>query len=50
MTRLLYGIEDYLEETAEIGRHPHWIRHILGSLARTAGEAAALMTRFREGY
>ncbi|MEI9900486.1 MAG: hypothetical protein WDN31_10590 [Hyphomicrobium sp.] len=45
MTRLLYEIEDYLEDAAEAERLPHWLRHLLDAVGRTIGETADIVAR-----
>ena len=43
MTRLLYDIEDYLEDAAQAARLPRWMRRIVRSIGRTAGETADII-------
>jgi hypothetical protein len=43
MTRLLYGIEDYLEDLSRDARIPGWMRHLVRSLSRTIGETGDLL-------
>ncbi len=50
MTRLLYDIEDYLEDAAHTGRVPGWIRRIMRSIGRTVGETGDLIARGRAGF
>ncbi|HET6321334.1 MAG TPA: hypothetical protein VFF87_04705 [Hyphomicrobium sp.] len=45
MTRLLYDIEDYLDDAAEAGGLPRWMRRLVRSLGRTVGEAGDLIVR-----
>ncbi len=45
MTRLLYDIEDYLDDAAETGGLPRWMRRLVRSLGRTAGETGDLIAR-----
>jgi len=47
MTRLLYGIEDYLDDTAETGRLPRWMRRFVRSIGRTVGETGDLIAWHR---
>jgi hypothetical protein len=50
MTRLLYDIEDYLEDAAQVAPLPGWMRRVARSISRTAGEAADLLFRRRAGF
>ena len=50
MTRLLYDIEDYLEDAAHTGRVPGWMRRIVRSIGRTVGETGDLIFRRRAGF
>ena len=50
MTRLLYGIEDYLEDASQAERLPHWIRRIVLSIGRTVGEAGDIVFRRHAGF
>jgi hypothetical protein len=50
MTRLLYDIEDYLEDAAQAAPLPGWMRRIALSISRTAGETADLLFRRRAGF
>lgn len=50
MSKLLYDIEDYLEDAAQAGRFPGWLRRILRSLSQTVGEAGALIASHRAEY
>ena len=43
MTRLLYDIEDYLEDAAHTERVPGWMRRIMRSIGRTVGETGDLI-------
>jgi hypothetical protein len=43
MTRLLYGIEDYLEDLSHDARIPAWMRRLVRSLSRTIGETGDLL-------
>lgn len=43
MHRLLYSIEDYLEDRAQGARMPWWLRRLMQSAARTVGEAGDLV-------
>ena len=43
MQRMLYSIEDYLEDRAFESEVPWWIARLLRSLARTIGEAGDLV-------
>ena len=45
MTRLLYDIEDYLEDAAQAAPLPRWMRRIVYSISLTAGETADLLFR-----
>jgi len=47
MTRLLYEIEDYLDDAADAGALPRWMRRLVRSLGRTVGEAGDLIARQR---
>ena len=44
MTKLLYDIEDYLEDAAKTPHMPGWMRRIVRSVGRTVGEADAPAT------
>ena len=46
MQRVLYSIEDYLEDRALDLQAPWWLRRLIRSLARTVGEVGDL-TAFR---
>ncbi|HWK37308.1 MAG TPA: hypothetical protein VNR88_00180 [Hyphomicrobium sp.] len=48
MTRLLHDIEDYLDEAAEAGSLPRWMRRLVRSLGRTVGETGDLIARHRD--
>ena len=37
MTRLLYDIEDYLEDASHTDRVPGWMRRVMRSIGRTVG-------------
>ena len=50
MTRLLYGIEDYLEDASQAERLPRWMRRIVLSISRTVGETGDLMFRRGAGF
>jgi hypothetical protein len=50
MTRLLYGIEDYLEDASQVERLPRWMRRIVLSIGRTVGETGDLIFRRRAGF
>jgi hypothetical protein len=50
MTRLLYDIEDYLEDVAHTYRVPGWMRRIMRSIGRTVGETGALIACRRAGF
>jgi hypothetical protein len=50
MTRLLYDIEDYLEDAAQAAPLPRWMRRIVHSISRTAGETADLLFRRHAGF
>jgi|KBSSwiStaDraftv2_1062776.scaffolds.fasta_scaffold2444618_1 hypothetical protein len=43
MTRLLYDIEDYLEDASQTDRVPRWMRRIMRSIGRTVGETGNLI-------
>ena len=43
MTRLLYDIEDYLEDAAQAAPLPGWMRRIVQSVSRTVGETADMI-------
>lgn len=43
MHRVLYSIEDYLEDRSRGYGVPWWLARLLQSLARTAGEAGDLV-------
>jgi hypothetical protein len=43
MTRILYDIEDYLEDAAKTPRLPRWMRRIMRSVGRTVGEAGDMV-------
>jgi len=45
MTRLLYDIEDYLEDAAQARGLPRWLRRIVASIGRTVGEAGDIIAR-----
>jgi hypothetical protein len=45
MTRLLYDIDDYLEDAPQTGRG-----RILRSIGRTVGETGDLIARGRAGF
>ncbi|MBC7832985.1 MAG: hypothetical protein H7Y62_13315 [Hyphomicrobium sp.] len=47
MTRLLYGIEDYLDDASQDDRLPRWMRRIVLSIGRTVGETGGII--FRRG-
>ena len=49
MTRLLYDLEDYLEDASHAERLPGWIRRIAGSIGRTIGETGDLLV-WRRGW
>ena len=50
MTRLLYDIEDYLEDAAHTDRVPRWMRRIMRSIGRTVGETGDLIAWRRAGF
>jgi hypothetical protein len=50
MSRLLYDLEDYLEDAAADEHLPHLLRRIAASLSRTLGEAGALLAAHRAEY
>ena len=43
MTRILYDIEDYLEDAAKTPHLPRWMRRIMRSVGRTVGEAGDMV-------
>jgi hypothetical protein len=43
MTKLLYDIEDYLEDAAKTPHMPGWMRRIVRSVGRTVGEAGDMV-------
>ena len=43
MTRLLYDLEDYLEDASHAQRLPGWLRRIARSIGRTIGETGDLL-------
>ncbi len=43
MTKLLYDIEDYLEDVARAEKVPTWMRWIVRTLGRTVGEAGDIV-------
>jgi hypothetical protein len=43
MTRLLYDIEDYLEDASQTDRVPRWMRRSMRSIGRTVGETGDLI-------
>ncbi len=43
MTRLLYRIEDYLEDVSHDTCIPAWVRRLVRSLSRTIGETGDLL-------
>jgi hypothetical protein len=45
MTRLLYDIEDYLEDAVGARSLPGWLRRFASAVGRTAGQAADIVTR-----
>jgi hypothetical protein len=45
MTRLLYDIEDYLEDTAGGQSLPAWMRPFILAVGRTTGEVADIVAR-----
>ena len=47
MTRLLYGIEDYLEDASQAARLPRWMRRIVLSIGRTVGETGDIIVPAR---
>jgi hypothetical protein len=47
MTRLLYDLEDYLEDAAHAERLPAWMRRIVRSIGRTVGETGDLIVWHR---
>jgi hypothetical protein len=47
MTRLLYDLEDYLEDASHAARLPGWMRRIARSVGRTVGETGDLLLRRR---
>lgn len=49
MTRLLYDIEDYLEDASHAARIPGWMRRIMRSASRTVGETGDLFAWRRAG-
>ncbi len=50
MTRLLYGIEDYLEDASQAEQLPRWMRRIVLSIGRTVGETGDIIFRRRAGF
>ena len=50
MTRLLYDIEDYLEDAAHTDRVPGWMRRIMRSIGRTMGETGNMIARCHAGF
>ena len=50
MTKLLYGIEDYLEDASQAERLPRWMRRIVLSAGRTVGEAGDIFFWRRAGF
>ena len=50
MTRLLYGIEDYLEDASQTERLPRWMRRIALSIGRTVGETGDIIFRRGAGF
>jgi hypothetical protein len=45
VTRLLYDIEDYLEDTAGGQELPTWMRPLILAVGRTTGEVADIVAR-----
>ena len=43
MTKILYDIEDYLEDASKTPRLPRWMRRIARSVGRTVGEAGDMV-------
>jgi hypothetical protein len=43
MHRVFYSIEDYFEDHAHAASIPWWLRRLMRSAARTAGEAGDLV-------
>jgi hypothetical protein len=43
MTRLLYDLEDYLEDASRAQRLPGWMRRIASAIGRTIGETGDLL-------
>lgn len=43
MTKILYDIEDYLEDASKTLRMPRWMRRIVRSVGRTVGEAGDIV-------
>jgi hypothetical protein len=50
MTRLLYGIEDYLEDASQAEHLPRWMRRVVLSIGRTVGETGDLIFRRGAGF
>ena len=50
MTRLLYDLEDYLEDASQAERLPGWMRRIASAVGRTVGETGDLLLRRRDGH
>ena len=50
MTRLLHGIEDYLEDASQAERLPRWMRRLVRSVGRTVGETGDMLLRSRAGF
>jgi hypothetical protein len=48
MTRLLYDLEDYLEDASHAERLPGWMRRIVGAVGRTIGETGDLLVWRRD--
>lgn len=49
MTRLLYDIEDYLEDAAHAARCPRLLRRLIVALGRTAGGVGDVVARRQLG-
>lgn len=50
MTRLLYDLEDYLEDAVHAERLPRWMRRIVSAIGRTVGETGDLIARHRARF
>jgi hypothetical protein len=45
MQRVLYSIEDYLDDRSCDERKPWWLRRLMRSAARTFGEAGDILAQ-----